>query len=108
MGKASLGSTSNILGININTPAPATSELADAQSAVMGLSFFAQGARPLEALALRGRTCARLDHLRGLCDALLCDRVLRNVIVHSPALCPLRGTLYIPILYQCTICTIQL
>ena len=33
MGKASLGSTSNILGININTPAPATSELADAQSA---------------------------------------------------------------------------
>ena len=51
------------------------------------LSFFAQGARPLEALALRGRTCALLDHLRGLCGPSLCDRVLRNVIVHSPALC---------------------
>ena len=38
MGKTSLGSTSNTLGININTPAPATSELADAQSAVMGLA----------------------------------------------------------------------
>lgn len=37
MGKASLGKASNILGIN-STPAPATKELADTQSAVMGLA----------------------------------------------------------------------
>ena len=38
MGKVPSGSTSNTIGMN-NTPAPATSELADAQSAVMGLNL---------------------------------------------------------------------
>eukprot|EP01048_Picozoa_sp_COSAG05_P008383 COSAG05_NODE_636_length_8175_cov_51.220530_4_plen_129_part_00 len=37
MGKVPSGSTSNTIGIN-NTPAPTTSELADAQSVVMGLA----------------------------------------------------------------------
>ena len=37
MGKAPFGRVCNILGI-YDTPAPATSELADAQSVVMGLA----------------------------------------------------------------------
>ena len=75
MGKASLGSTSNILGIH-NTPAPATSELADAESAVMGLA---------PRLELGGQAKDNvLRHLhRSRCFLqLICHAYLYAIVVH--------------------------
>ena len=62
MGKASLGKASNIIGIN-GTPAPATKELADTQSAVMGLAPCLElGGKPAKDNVLRHLQGSRWHH----------------------------------------------